>query len=72
MLDILYLLLSEQLCVHHLDLDRDQSEGLKGQTPSVSVVVLHTIKNKRFFIRFSLSAHCDFDTTDQTQDRRSS
>ena len=41
LLNIPYLLLSELLCVHHLDLDWDQSEGLKCQTASVSVVVLH-------------------------------
>lgn len=35
-----HLFLSEQVCVDHLDLDGDQSEWLKRQTPSVSVVVL--------------------------------
>lgn len=35
-----HLFLSEQVCVDHLDLDGDQSEWLKSQTPSVSVVVL--------------------------------
>lgn len=37
-----HLLLSQQLRVHHLDLDGNQSERLKCQTPSVSVVVLCT------------------------------
>lgn len=41
-LDIPHLLPSEQLSAHHLDLDRNQSEGLKCQTASVSVVVLNT------------------------------
>lgn len=45
-LDVPHLFLSEQLCVHHLDLDRNQSEGLKCQTPSASVVVLNTQTRK--------------------------
>lgn len=44
-----YLLLGEQLCVHHLDLDRNQSKGLKCKTPSISVVVLNKKANKQKF-----------------------
>lgn len=38
---LIYLLLSQKLCVHHLDLNGNQRERLKCQTPPVSVVVLH-------------------------------
>lgn len=39
-----YLLLGEQLRVHHLDLDGNQSQGLKRQATSISVIVLEETK----------------------------
>lgn len=53
-LDIPYLLLSEHLYVHHLDLNRNQSEGLKCQAASVSVVVLDThTKHNNFPFKYN-------------------
>lgn len=44
--DASYLLLSEQLRVHHFDLDGNQSEGLECQTTPVSVVILNTKRTR--------------------------
>lgn len=67
LLEIPYLLLGEQLCVHHLDLDRYQSERIKGQAPSVSVVVLHAPRREHKQKDFP---HQNI-TTDQTKERTS-
>lgn len=47
LLEIPHLFLSEKLCVHHLDLYRDQGEGLERQTAPVSVVVLETQRREQ-------------------------
>lgn len=60
-----HLLLSEQLCVHHLDLDRDQSEGLECQTPSVSVVVLHTNTDENKYKNFLQQITTSYERTEQ-------